>query len=197
MVWLIFHQSECQDEEFFRQFSLRFRERLLSVSLSGPSWARVALDFIYATLQFLGDVRTRLSVTSTSSPRLLRGCRHVASPWSGWTGSARTSQGSQSQASIIIVVLTIHLSEERQCDPDLSFLFNVSNTMVTTVERSVACSRLRDSRVRWIEKAQAKRSGTRGPNNSAFQPLSQSRPPLTVPSRFIRSVSLKMLNVGH
>ena len=30
-----------------------------------------------------------------------------------------------------------------------------------------------------------------------FQPLSQSRQLLTVPSRFIGSVSLKMLNVDH
>ena len=46
----------------------------------------------------------------------------------------RTSQGFQSPASIMIVVPT-HLGEERQCDPDLSFLCNVSNTTVTTVER--------------------------------------------------------------
>ena len=31
----------------------------------------------------------------------------------------------------MIVVPT--MGEERQCDPDLSFLFNVSNTAVTTV----------------------------------------------------------------
>ena len=147
----------------FRQFSLRFRKRLLSVSLSGPSWARVALDFIYATLQFLGDVRTRLSVTSTSSPRLLRGCRHVASPWSGWTGSARTSQGSQSPASIIIVVLTIHLSEERQCDPDLSFLFNVSNTMPVPGSEIVGSAELRKHRLR-----------DQGPGNLTTQPSNRS-----------------------
>ena len=34
-----------------------------------------------------------------------------------------TSQGFQSQASVMIIVLTIHLVEERQCDPNLSFLF--------------------------------------------------------------------------
>ena len=46
-----------------------------------------------------------------------------------------TSQGFQSPASIMIVVLTKHLDEERHYDPDLSFLFNVSNKMVTKVER--------------------------------------------------------------
>ena len=35
----------------------------------------------------------------------------------------RTSQGFQYLASIMIVVPTIRLGEERQCDPDLSFLF--------------------------------------------------------------------------
>ena len=51
----------------------------------------------------------------------------------------RTSQGFQSPASIMIVVLTIHFGEERQCDPDLSFLFNVSNTMVTDVRKLLLC----------------------------------------------------------
>ena len=39
----------------------------------------------------------------------------------------------------MIVVLTIHFGEERQCDPDLSFLFNVSNTMVTDVRKLLLC----------------------------------------------------------
>ena len=41
----------------FRQFSLRFRERLLSVVFSGPSRPRVALHFICATPHnsILGD----------------------------------------------------------------------------------------------------------------------------------------------
>ena len=47
----------------------------------------------------------------------------------------RTSLGFQSPASIMIVVPTIHLGEERQCDPDLNLLFNVRNTTVTMVER--------------------------------------------------------------
>ena len=65
----------------------------------------------------------------------------------------RTSQGFQSPASIMIVVPTFHLGEERQCDPDLSFLFNVSNTTMTTLESPV----------------------TRQPNHApTFQPLSQS-----------------------
>ena len=46
-----------------------------------------------------------------------------------------TWQGFQSQASIMIIVLTIHLGEERQCDPNLSFLFNVSNMTATTVKK--------------------------------------------------------------
>ena len=46
-----------------------------------------------------------------------------------------TSQGFQSLASIMIAVLTEQLDDERQYDPDLIFLFNVSNTMVTAVER--------------------------------------------------------------
>ena len=36
---------------------------------------------------------------------------------------------------IMIIVLTIHLGEERQCDPNLSFLFNVSNMTATTVKK--------------------------------------------------------------
>ena len=72
----------------------------------------------------------------------------------------------------MIVVPTIHLDEERQCDPDLSFLFDVSNTTVTTAER---------------------RPGTRQPNH---RPSNRShRVDRRMPSRFIRSVSLKMLNV--
>ena len=35
----------------------------------------------------------------------------------------KTSQSFQSPASIMIVVLTIHFGEERQCDPDLSTVF--------------------------------------------------------------------------
>ena len=46
-----------------------------------------------------------------------------------------TSQDFQSQASIMIIVLTIHLGEERQCDPNLSFLFNVSNMTAMTVKK--------------------------------------------------------------
>ena len=147
----------------FRQFSLRFTEHLLSVSLSGPSWARVALHFFYATLHNSRETWERGCPSRQPRPR---GFYEVAVTYLNFLlhlheRDARTLQCSQSPASIIIVVLTIHLGEERQCDPDLSFLFNVSNTMVTTVERSVPCSRLRDSRVRWIEKGQAKRSGTR------------------------------------
>ena len=72
----------------------------------------------------------------------------------------------------MIVVPTIHLDEERQCDPDLSFLFDVSNTTVTTAER---------------------RPEARQPNH---RPSNRShRVDRRVPSRFIRSASLKMLNV--
>ena len=84
----------------------------------------------------------------------------------------RTSQGFQSPASIMIVVPTFHLGEERQCgqcDPDLSFLFNVSNTTMTTLESP----------------------GTRQPNH---RPSNRSHRVTTVPSRFIRSVSRGSLN---
>ena len=48
----------------FRQFSLRFRERLLSVSFSGPSWARIVLQFSLGyPEQLLGDLGTRLFIT--------------------------------------------------------------------------------------------------------------------------------------
>ena len=47
----------------------------------------------------------------------------------------KTLQGFQSPARSMIIVLTLHLGEERQCDPDLSFSFNVSITMVRTVQR--------------------------------------------------------------
>ena len=49
----------------------------------------------------------------------------------------KTLQGFQSPASSMVIVLTIHLGEERQSDPDLSFSlnFNVSNMMVTIVQR--------------------------------------------------------------
>ena len=146
----------------FRQFSLRFRERLLSVSLRGPSWARGSRYTLFTQ---------PCTIPGRPENEIVRHVNLVPRAFTGLPSrslifcylperDARTSQGSQSPASIIIVVLTIHLGEERQCDPDLSFLFDASNTMVTTVERSVACSRLRDSRVRWIEKAQGKRSGT-------------------------------------
>ena len=75
----------------------------------------------------------------------------------------RTSQGFQSSANIAIVVLTINVGEEGQCDPDLRFL--------------VYCKQ---------------HDGDDGGETSdqlteppAFQPLSQSRQLLSVPSRFI------------
>ena len=68
--------------------------------------------------QFLGDLKTRLSVML-----------HLHEQ------DVKTLQGFQSPASRMIIVLTIHLGEERQSDPDLSFSFNVSNMMVTIVQR--------------------------------------------------------------
>ena len=88
--------------------------------------------------------------------------------------NVRTLQGFQCSVSITIVVLTIDLGEEGQCDPYLSFLL---------------CKQ-HDGYVGGETRDQLTEPPT-------FQPLSQSRQMLTVPSRFIGSVSLKMFNVDH
>ena len=118
VVWLSYHQSECQEEVIF--VILLCASENISCQWAPVDPPEHALHYtsLKQPPQFLGDLKTRLSVMLHLHER-----------------DVKTLQGFQSPASSMTIVLTIHLGEERQCDPELSFSFNVSNTMVTTVQR--------------------------------------------------------------
>ena len=120
VVWLIYRQFECQEEVIFVIFPCASENVSCQWTPVDPPEHALHYTSLKQPPQFLGDLKTRLSIML-----------HLHEQ------DVKTLQGFQSPASSMVIVLTIHLGEERQSDPDLSFSlnFNVSNMMVTIVQR--------------------------------------------------------------
>ena len=118
VVWLIYRQFECQEEVIFIIFPCASENVSCQWTPVDPPERALHYTSLKQPPQFLGDLKTRLSIML-----------HLHEQ------DVKTLQGFQSPTSSMIIVLTIHLGEERQCDPDSRFSFNVSSTMVTAVQR--------------------------------------------------------------